>query len=300
MTRDEEFIQIIIPCFNGQDYLEETLVSIQNQTHNNFDCLMVDDGSSDDSSSIFNRFTNEDPRFRLLRNEMNRGESYSVNRGWEIKKGELICVLSFDDPQPLDWLEKMLDFRKENPGFIVYYPNRLVIDDSSKTLRREVLFDWSESLLREDLLCIVSVGAIIDSRLVPKDFEPRIQEVVFPSDLVQYLKLSNFGGGIRHPSYFSNWREHGKGKSADSKRDLAKEFTTGMSIYLSSLTKDDRRIRETAVFVHIVRILHGQFSLVESITGGLRIFHTEFEFRTLSFVELLKILMRFCRRKALR
>jgi glycosyltransferase involved in cell wall biosynthesis len=300
MTRDEEFIQIIIPCFNGQDYLEETLVSIQNQTHNNFDCLMVDDGSSDDSSSILNRFTNEDPRFRLLRNEMNRGESYSVNRGWEIKKGELICVLSFDDPQPLDWLEKMLDFRKENPGFIVYYPNRLVIDDSGKTLRREALFDWSESLLREDLLCIVSVGAIIDSRLVPKDFEPRIHEVVFPSDLVQYLKLSNFGGGIRHPSYFSNWREHGKGKSADSKRDLAKEFTTGMSIYLSSLTKDDRRIRETAVFVHIVRILHGQFSLVESITGGLRIFHTEFEFRTLSFVELLKILMRFCRRKALR
>lgn len=300
MTRDKEFVQIIIPCFNGQDYLEETLVSIQNQTHNNFDCLMVDDGSSDDSSSIFNRFTNEDPRFRLLRNEINRGESYSVNRGWEHKKGELICVLSFDDPQPLDWLEKMLNFRKENPGFIVYYPNRLVIDESSQTLRREVLFDWSESLLRDDLLCIVSVGAIIDSRLLPKDFEPRIREVVFPSDLVQYLKLSNFGAGIRHPFYFSNWREHGKGKSADSKRDLAKEFTTGMRIYLSTLTKDERSLKETAVFAHIVRILQGQFSLIESITVGFRIFLTEFEFRTLSIVELLKILMRYFQRKVVR
>ena len=80
MGTSGELVQIVIPCFNGQKYLEETLVSIQNQTHKNFDCLMVNDGSIDDSLSIFLRFAQGDPRFRLLQNERNLGESHTVNR----------------------------------------------------------------------------------------------------------------------------------------------------------------------------------------------------------------------------
>ena len=297
MISNGELVQVIIPCFNGQEYLEETLISIQNQTHINFDCLMVEDGSSDNSSEIFNRFAQDDWRFRLLKNDKNQGESYSVNRGWSERRENLICILNCDDPQPHDWLEQMIAFRKENPGYIVYYPNRLVIDGESKTLRHEVLFDWSESLLKEDLLCIVSVGAIIDSSFLPNDFEPRIPEVIFPSDLVQYLKVSNFGLGLRHPSYFCRWREHRNSKSAEGKRLLAKEFNKGMQIYLRSINEDQVVIKESAIFANVIRMLQGEYSFLVSLILGFRIYLSEFDIRSLRARELFKILVRFRRRR---
>ena len=298
MTSDGELVQILIPCFNGQEYLEETLISIQNQTYANFDCLLVDDGSSDNSASIFNSFAQDDLRFRLLKNKKNQGESYTVNRAWNSKKGKLVCVLSFDDPQPHDWLENMIKFRNENPGFIVYYPNRLVIDEKGISIRREVLFDWSKSLLRDDLLCIVSVGAVIDSDFLPSSFEPRIQEVVFPSDLVQYLKLSEYGDGIRHPSYFCVWRDHVKSKSANERKVLAKEFASGLNAFLSKNNEVD--VKKSAIFANIVRILQGEFSFLVSVSLGFKIYLAEFELRSLRLGELLEIIVRYRHRRKIR
>ena len=298
MTSDGELVQILIPCFNGQEYLEETLISIQNQSYSNFDCLLVDDGSSDNSASIFNRFAQDDLRFRLLKNKKNQGESYTVNRAWNSKKGKLVCVLSFDDPQPHDWLENMIKFRNENPGFIVYYPNRLVIDEKGISIRSEVLFDWSKSLLRDDLLCIVSVGAVIDSDFLPSSFEPRIQEVVFPSDLVQYLKLSEYGDGIRHPSYFCVWRDHVKSKSANQRKVLAKEFAAGLNAFLSK--NNEVEIKKSAIFANIVRILQGEFSFLVSISLGFKIYLAEFELRSLRVRELLEIIVRYRHRRKIR
>ena len=300
MIRNEELVQILIPCFNGQEYLEETLVSIQNQTHGCFDCLMIDDGSCDESSRIFNNFAQRDSRFRLIANEKNQGESYSVNKGWSNSKAKLICILSCDDPQPSDWLENMIKFRSQYPGFIVYYPNRLVIDKEGVTTRREVLFDWERSLLTDDLLCIVSVGAMIDTSFVPNDFEPRIQEVVFPSDLIQYLKLSEFGEGIRHPSYFSNWREHGRSKSAEEKKTLAKEFAEGMHVYLKKNSDKDIQIQESAIYANLVRMLQKDFSIFPAIVLAYKIYLREFEFRSLSVAELFKIFARFRQRRITR
>ena len=298
MTSDGELVQILIPCFNGQEYLEETLISIQNQSYSNFDCLLVDDGSSDNSASIFNRFAQDDLRFRLLKNKKNQGESYTVNRAWNSKKGKLVCVLSFDDPQPHDWLENMIKFRNENPGFIVYYPNRLVIDEKGISIRSEVLFDWSKSLLRDDLLCIVSVGAVIDSDFLPSSFEPRIQEVVFPSDLVQYLKLSEYGDGIRHPSYFCVWRDHVKSKSANERKILAKEFAAGLNAFLSK--NHEVEVKKSAIFANIVRILQGEFSFLVSISLGFKIYLAEFELRSLRVRELLEIIVRYRHRRKIR
>ena len=300
MIRNGELVQILIPCLNGEEYLEETLISIQNQTYGCFDCLMVDDGSCDESSRIFNNIAQRDSRFRLITNEHNLGESYSVNRGWGNSKGDLICILSFDDPQPSDWLENMIKFRSENPGFIVYYPNRLVINKDGETIRSEVLFDWERSLLTDDLLCIVSVGAIIDTTFVPKDFEPRIQEVVFPSDLIQYLKLSEFGDGIRHPSYFSIWREHGRSKSAEGKKILAKEFAEGVHTYLKKNSGRDIQIQKSAIYANLVRMLQKDFSIFPAIVLASQIYLGEFEFRSLSVAELFKIFTRFRQRRITR
>jgi len=69
----------------------------------------------------------------------------------------LITILSCDDPQSNDWIPTLVQFRAANPEFIVYYPNQAVFENEGDVLRREQLFDWSVDLIRDDLLCIVSV-----------------------------------------------------------------------------------------------------------------------------------------------
>jgi len=298
MVTQGDLVQIIIPCFNGEEFLKETLTSIQNQTYVDFDCLMIDDGSDDKSFGIFNDFVKNDSRFRVFRNSINRGESFSVNRGWANKRGNLVSILSCDDPQPDDWLEKMYLFYKchAKSNFIVYYPNRLVIDRWGNFVRKEILLDWSESLLVDDLLCVASVGALIDTSLLPNDFEPRIEEVRFPSDLIQYLKIVNFGSGIRHPAFFCVWREHLGGKSAEDKTRLSKEFVLGMSLYKKSQTSGDNMIEVTSIFAHIVGILRKEFSLPIAIGLGMKIYLREFSIRSLNLFSVLKIVARYMRR----
>jgi len=79
-----DLIQIVIPCFNGEDYLEETLLRVKNQINQNFDCLIIDDASTDNSFEIANQFVTQDRRFRIFKNIQNLAESASANRGWKI------------------------------------------------------------------------------------------------------------------------------------------------------------------------------------------------------------------------
>lgn len=294
-----DLIQIVIPCFNGEEFLKETLISVQNQTYKHFDCLMIDDGSNDKSFEIFQDFAKNDKRFRVLQNSENRGESHSVNQGWANKRGSLISILSCDDPQPNDWLEEMHGFYKSHSErkFIVYYPNRIVIDGLGNLIRREVLLDWSESHVIDDLLCVASVGALIDTSLLPVNFEPRIEGVKFPSDLIQFLKIARFGPGLRHPTYSCVWREHFGGKSADDKKNLSKEFVSGMSLYTRTQEIGFKMVSETSIFAHAVGILREESSLPRAIVVGIKIYLSEFSLLNLNLTALLKMIYRYIGRR---
>lgn len=300
MNSNEELVQIVIPCFNGEAYLEGTLISIQRQTYTNLDCLLIDDGSIDNSSVIFSRFAQNDSRFRLLSNNENMGESFSVNRGWLERKGNLICILSCDDPQPTDWLSTMCTFRNSYPGYLVYYPNRAVINNEGLLIRKDKLCDWSCNLLQNDLICVVSVGAIIDTSNLPSEFEPRCINVTYPSDLIQYLKLSRFGTGIRNPRYFGVWREHKKAKSSDSKMQLAQEFASGMKSFLNSEPYFKHVISESILLSRIIGILKQDMSFVNACVIGFGIFVKNFNILYLNPIKISAILTRFMIRKVKR
>jgi glycosyltransferase involved in cell wall biosynthesis len=197
---------------------------------------MIDDGSYDDSSLIFANFAQIDERFRLLKNEKNLGESSSVNKGWSNRKGNLVCVLSCDDPQPDKWLEEMVAFYEQNSNsnYIVFYPNRNTIDSSGQLLRSDQLLDWKNDSVNEDFICIPSVGAIIDCSKLPSDFTPRNALVDYPSDLIQYMEISKFGSGLRHPTFYCNWRMHKENKSSINARNFAKGLEDGIKTYFQN------------------------------------------------------------------
>lgn len=95
-------VSIIMPCFNAEKYLEESLDSILNQTYTDFEFIIIDDGSEDNSFHILEKYSEKDKRVQLYRNKKNQGVTYTRNRAFGLCRGEYIALMDADDISPLD------------------------------------------------------------------------------------------------------------------------------------------------------------------------------------------------------
>ena len=89
-------ISVIVPCYNQAQFLDECLQSVLDQTYQNWECIIVNDGSPDHTEEIAKNWVEKDARFRYLSKE-NGGLSSARNAGIEIAKGEWILPLDADD-----------------------------------------------------------------------------------------------------------------------------------------------------------------------------------------------------------
>lgn len=89
-------ISIIVPCYNQARYLDDCLQSVLDQTYQNWECIIVNDGSPDNTAEVAEKWTQKDARFRYIFKE-NGGLSSARNAGIEVAKGEWILPLDSDD-----------------------------------------------------------------------------------------------------------------------------------------------------------------------------------------------------------
>lgn len=99
-----ELVSIIVPVYNTEEYIRQCLDSILNQTYQNFECLLINDGSSDNSSDICREYVAKDTRFRYFKKE-NGGVSSARNLGIELSEGDYITFIDSDDWVDSDYLE---------------------------------------------------------------------------------------------------------------------------------------------------------------------------------------------------
>ena len=110
-------ISIIIPFYNEEKYIEQCLSSIKAQTFFDYEVLLIDDGSTDSSSSIAKRFVAADKRFHLL-GGTHIGFPYAKNFGLDNAVGELITFIDADDYVEPDYLEKLYSLLMETESDI--------------------------------------------------------------------------------------------------------------------------------------------------------------------------------------
>lgn len=99
-------ISIIVPVYNAEKYLNECIESVLKQTYNNFELLLIDDGSNDSSSKICDDYANQDERVKVV-HKQNAGVSAARNTGLDIAKGEYITFIDSDDFVHEDYLKKL-------------------------------------------------------------------------------------------------------------------------------------------------------------------------------------------------
>lgn len=122
-------ISVIIPVYNVEDYLYDSINSVLRQSYGDFEIICVEDGSTDSSPEILEYFAQKDSRVKILRNDSNKGCGFSRNRGLEVAQGKYISFLDGDDwfsPNTFEILVKKAE--KDNLDLllfknIVYYEN---------------------------------------------------------------------------------------------------------------------------------------------------------------------------------
>ncbi len=111
--KNDELVSVIVPVFNVEKYLKSCIESILNQTHNNLELILVDDGSKDNSGNICDEYKIKDKRIIVIHKE-NGGVSLARNSALEIAKGEYITFVDADDSIKSTYIEDLLEMCKEN------------------------------------------------------------------------------------------------------------------------------------------------------------------------------------------
>lgn len=101
-----KLVSIIVPVFNSEEYLDDCIKSILNQTYNNLEIILVNDGSTDGSLSICESYALNDKRVKVI-NKIGGGVSSARNAGLNVASGELVCFFDSDDYVEADFVEKM-------------------------------------------------------------------------------------------------------------------------------------------------------------------------------------------------
>lgn len=125
----DDLVSIIMPSFNTGKYIVETIESVLAQTYKNWELIIVDDCSSDETEEIVSHFL-IDKRIHYLKNEKNSGAAFSRNKALREANGKWIAFLDSDDIWMAEKLEKQLLFMKKK-GYLFSYTNYEEIDNES-------------------------------------------------------------------------------------------------------------------------------------------------------------------------
>lgn len=128
----DELVSIVTPSYNTAGFISETIRSVLSQTYTNWEMIIVDDCSADNTDEVVRPFL-EDQRIRYLKNTTNLGAAASRNRALREAKGRWAAFLDSDDLWAPEKLEKQIDFMKKN-GYHFSYTEYSEIDDNGNSL----------------------------------------------------------------------------------------------------------------------------------------------------------------------
>ena len=90
-------VSVIVPTYNREKYLPAAIDNLKNQTLQDIEFIVVDDGSEDNTASVLKTLVGKDKRFQIIHYKDNQGPSYARNRGLDIAKGDYIGFFDIDD-----------------------------------------------------------------------------------------------------------------------------------------------------------------------------------------------------------
>ena len=203
-------VSVLMPVHNGEKYLEEAVESILAQTFGDFEFLIINDGSTDRTREILDRFAAQDARIRVVHRE-NRGITPTLNELLRLARADVVARMDADDIAAPERFAKQVRFLDENPDCLMVGSSVILIDPDGCDLSTRIVPLTHEEIHRgylngeSRLLLHPAIMFRRDPVLKLGGYNERF---AVTQDIDLYLRLAEVGRLANLPEPLLRWREH--------------------------------------------------------------------------------------------
>lgn len=219
MANNLPVASVILTTYNGGCYLRETVEAILGQSYTDFELIVIDDGSNDDSVEIVKSYS--DQRIRHFQNAKNLGISNTRNRGLELSRGEFIFAIDQDDVCMPERLERQIAFMRANP-------NMAMVASSAKEWRNGKVRSFYKAEVRPHILhwrlfsrCGIVHSSVCMRSSIIRDYKLSYdQSYHYAEDFVLFHKLAEHGQIAILSDELVIYREHNNNASTRHNEEM--------------------------------------------------------------------------------
>ena len=213
MLAETPLVSVVMPAYNAAAFIEEAIDSVVKQTVQNWELIVIDDCSKDNTRDVVLAVAEKDSRVRLVCNEQNMGVAKTRNRGLEMCGGQYVALLDSDDYWKPTLLEKMIARAEETTADIVYCSYEMVDEQGEKVCNDFVVppeTSFEESIVRSVITCST---VLMTSKLAK---ENRFPVNMYHEDIALWFQLLRDGAVARGvPEVLAAYRQRRNSRSAD-------------------------------------------------------------------------------------
>lgn len=210
------FFSIIIPAYNRADLLPDTIKSIQDQTFSDWECIVVDDESKDETKEVIEKLISQDRRINYIF-QQNAERSAARNNGARNSKGRYLLFLDSDDSYEPSHLNKLHDFIKQKDFPVALFFTHVCYKTDDGLIKPEIPFMDKGKEFEYILLNPITPSRVCLHRDIFNEFSFD-EEIVIVEDLVLWVSIATKFPVFQVPEYTLYYRIHG-GNSVDLSRD---------------------------------------------------------------------------------
>lgn len=203
MNSASPLVTIVTPTFNQAEFIADTVESVLNQTYQYVEYIVIDDGSTDQTSEIMKAYQN---RLTYI-SQKNIGQAATLNKGWSLSRGEIIGYLSSDDCLKPSAVEELVNLLLTSKDAVLVYPDFDLIDATGNSFRRVQTEEFHLNRLEVDLVCQPGPGALFKKAIFSEvgGWDPSLRQV---PDFEYWLRASQKGKFKRLAKSLAYYRVH--------------------------------------------------------------------------------------------
>lgn len=237
-------ISVVLPTYNGSKYIKQSIESIINQTYKEWELIVIDDCSTDDTNKIVQEYTLKDNRIKLYKNETNKRLPASLNTGFAKTSGEYLTWTSDDNIYKENAFEKMIEYFQLNSDVGFVFSNMTIIDENGNIKQKN---SYIPSSMEEIKYKNIVGASFMYKREVYKTIGDYDTSKFLIEDYDYWLRISRKFkiGFINDSLYF--YRTH-SGSLTESKNSQMLEAK--IKLYEEELSNDKNLSKESTALIY--------------------------------------------------
>lgn len=254
----QEIVNVFMPCYNSEKYIGQAIESILGQSYTDFKLVIIDDGSTDNSVEIINRYAEGDSRIRLLKNGVNRGIVFTRNRGLDECQCDYMALMDSDDVATPDRLEKEVAFLKENKDIVVVGGLYQLMNESGELRPEKLRLTESDEEIRARMLFanVMANGTVLfrkkkidQANIRYREHLHASEDYLFWCEVLNIGKICNMGEIFQYYRVHENSLEH---RSNREEKDYKKRGILDIKRYILCQQKYYLEKAEEEFFIEIL------------------------------------------------